>query len=120
MKDKKASGVSRREFACEIAALTAAAAIAPLTVAAQTQKAATPLKPPPEEEGLSAAAKAEAEQNYQAVLQRYGNRLNSEQKKDVHRLLMQQQKSIEAVRSYSLANGDEPSLVLHLELPEVR
>lgn len=117
--DKKSSGISRREFACEIAALTATVAIAPATMA-QTEKAATPLKPPPEEEGLSAAAKAEAEANYQALMQRYGNRLNSDQKHDVHRLLMQQQKSVEALRAFTLANGDEPSLVLHLELPEAR
>jgi hypothetical protein len=32
---------------------------------------------------------------------------------------MQQQKSLETLRAFSLANGDEPSLVLHLD-PEVR
>jgi hypothetical protein len=120
MDDKKRCGISRREFACEVAALTAAAALAPTTIAAQTEKAATPPKPLPQKEGLSTAAKAEAESNYQALLQRYGNRLNSEEKKDVHRLLIQQQKSIESLRGFSLENGDEPSLVLHLELPEVR
>jgi ABC-type sugar transport system ATPase subunit len=91
-----------------------------VTTIAQTEKTARPLKPPPEEENLSAAAKAEAEANYRVLLEKCGARLNTEQKTDVHRLLMQQQKSIEAVRAFKLENRDEPSLVLHLDEPEVR
>lgn len=120
MAGKKNSLLSRREFARDVAVVAAAAAIAPSSVVAQTEKAATPLKPPPEGEGLSSQARAEASMNDRALLQRYGSRLDEAQKRDVHRLLMQQQKSIETLRAFTLVNADEPALVLHLERPEAR
>lgn len=114
--------ISRREFARDAALVAATISIVPTELLAQTAKTANPAKPPipPEEEGLSVAAKAEAEMSYTALLSKYGDRLDSDQRKDAHRLLMQQQKSIEAVRSYRLENHDEPAAVLHLELPEAR
>jgi hypothetical protein len=65
---------------------------------------------------LSPTARIEVEQNYKSLMDRYGNRFSDEQKKDIHRLLVQQQKSLDAVRAFPLANGDEPALVLHLDL----
>ncbi len=110
--------LSRREFA-RAAALTAAAAALPLEVIAQTEKTPTAVKPqqPPAEAGkeLSTAAKAEAQQSYEALIGKYGERFTDEQKKELMRLLEQQQKSIETVRGVFLENGDEPATVLHLE-----
>ncbi len=107
--------LSRREFARE-AVLAAAVAAIPFDMAAQQDKAASPAKPPqaaPAAE-LSPAAKAEAQQSYQAVMQKYGDRFYTEQKNDIARLLEQQQKAIEAVRAFALDNGDEPGTVLKL------
>jgi hypothetical protein len=120
MRSNKKSLLSRREFARDVAVIATVAAIAPSSVVAQTEKSATPLKPLPEEEGLSVQAKAEAEMNNRALLEKYSDRLDDAQKKDVRRLLMQQQKSIETLRGFALVNADEPALVLHLELPEAR
>ncbi len=111
--------LSRREFTCA-AALTAAAAALPLELIAQTEKAATPAKPPaPAEEAgkeLSPAAKAEAQRSYQALLEKYGERFNDEQRQELARLLQQQQKAIETVRASFLDNSDEPATVLHLDV----
>ncbi len=110
--------LSRREFACA-AALTAAAAALRFEVIAQTEKTPTPVKPqqPPAEAGkeLSPAAQAEAQRSYEALIGKYGERFTDEQKKELMRLLEQQQKSIETVRGVFLENGDEPATVLHLE-----
>jgi hypothetical protein len=67
---------------------------------------------------LPPAARAEAQQSYRAVLEKYGDRLNDEQKKDIARLLEQQQRSIESVRAFMLDNDDAPASALRLHGPE--
>ncbi len=120
MSDHEKQGQTRRQFACNVALAAATAAVIPSEALAQTQKAATPVKPPQppqtdDTKDLSAASRAEVERNYQAVMQQYGNRFNDAQKRDIHRLLAQQQKTVDTLRGFPLKNGDEPALVLHLD-----
>ncbi len=105
--------ISRRQFA-RSAALASAAAALPGKVFAQAEKTtATPVKPPAEEgPQLSPAARAEAEQKIQWILQRYGSRLSDAEKPDIRRLVLQGQKSLEDMRAFPLDNGDAPALVL--------
>lgn len=117
----KSSRISRRDFARDVAVVAATAALLPLETLAQTEKVAAPVKPPiATETALSPEAKVEAESNYQAVLRKYGRRLSHEQKAEVHRLLLQQQKSIEMLRRYPIYNGDGTATVLHLVTGEER
>lgn len=122
VKNTESKGISRREFARNAAIAAATVAVVPTQILAQTEKSATPIKPPvaPEEQALSVAAKSEAEATYQFVLKKYGERLDPEQRKDVHRLILQQQKSIETIRAFPLNNGDGPAMVLHVDVSEGR
>ncbi|MGA3213957.1 MAG: hypothetical protein ABSD20_21825 [Terriglobales bacterium] len=107
------SKLSRRDFARGTALAAAVAAVLPTGLLAQsTSTQAKPAENPAPAAGpdLSPAAKAEAQQCYLAVMQKYGDRFNDAQKKDIARLLELQQKAIEAVRSYALENGDGPAV----------
>jgi hypothetical protein len=108
---KQSKQVSRREFAREVAAAAAAAAIYPASALATPEEAAAPPQTPGETTPLTAAAQAEVEAKYRAILRRYGSRLTEDQKKDVHRLLVEGQPSLEKLRAFPLANGDEPATV---------
>jgi hypothetical protein len=122
------SKLSRRDFAKSAALAVTAAVAAPADLLAQSEKPSPvsppqeqPQKPsatPPSAPELSPAARAEAQQCYQALLQKYGTRFTEEQKKDIARLLDQQQKGIEAVRAFALENSDEPSTMLRLYVRE--
>ena len=109
---------TRREFARDAALLAATAAVAPRLLA-QSEKTPAPVKPPqpPEkkEEELSATAKAEVENAYKMLMDRFSGRFTDAQEKDIRRLLTQQQKGIEALRAFPLDNSNEPATVLHLE-----
>jgi hypothetical protein len=115
--------ISRRDFARRAALTAATVAVVPAEVFAESKKAATPAKPvaktpepaagEPAKE-LSAASQAEVENAYKNILDRYGARLSAEQKKDIRRLLAQQQKGIDAIRAFPLDNADEPATVLHV------
>lgn len=108
-------GLSRREFARRAAMATATAAIAPAALLTQEiapKPAASPDKPPQTSTTLSAELQAEGELKYQWVIQNYGSRLSDEQKKDVHRLIMEGQKPLAAFRAFRLDNADQPATVL--------
>ena len=107
--------LSRRDFARGTALAAAVAAVMPTGLLAQSTT--PPGKPaenpvPAAVPELPPSAKAEAQQYYSAVIQKYGDRFNDVQKKDIARLLELQQKSIEAVRAFALENGDGPALTL--------
>ena len=117
MKEKD-TGFSRRAFA-KAAALTTAAALAPLDLVAQEQKPrAGEAKPPetaaqpPEPSKLSEASQAEADLAYQTVIRKYGSRFSDEQKKEVKRLVDAQQQALDKIRAYPVTNGDQPATVL--------
>jgi hypothetical protein len=118
--------VSRREFA-KAAALTTAAALAPIDLLAQQQspKETTQAKPPakpPETEAikLSEVSRAEADFAYQTLMRKYGGRFNEEQKKDIKRLIYAQQEGLDKLRAFAVTNGDQPATVFKLAMPEAK
>jgi hypothetical protein len=103
--------VSRREFARQMALAAAAAAILPASLLPAPAEAAEPPQAAAPAEPLSAEARAEVEEKYQAILRQYGSRLSDEQKKDIHRLLAEGQPGLEKLRAFPLENGNEPATV---------
>jgi hypothetical protein len=112
-KPAAAAGISRRDFArrAALAAATAAAMpaglFAPAAAAlalAQPQQAPAPTK-------LSPEVQAEVEEKYQALLRQYGGRLSAEQKADAHRLLVEGQEGLEALRAFPVENSDPPATI---------
>lgn len=76
--------------------------------------AASPETPPETPSELSPQLKAEGELKYQWVIENYGSRLTDEQKKDIHRLIMESQKPLAAFRAFPLDNADQPATVLKI------
>src|SRR5271157_331816 len=108
--------LSRREFARR-AALAATTVVVVLPAPLLSQEGApkpTPLpdKPPQTATELSPELKAEGELKYQWIIQNYGNRLTAAEKQDVHRLVMEGQKPLAALRAFPLDNADQPATVL--------
>lgn len=112
-REESSGTISRREFARGAALAAVTVAALPAGVLAQQEK--TPPKPePPQAPVLAPRAQAEAERTLQAVLAKYGEHLSEEQKADLRRLVLQQQKSLETLRAFPLDNSDQPATVLHL------
>ena len=111
---KGRQGISRRDFARVAATAAAAGALAPAA-------AASAIKPSEEQAAqgpqLTGASRDEAEARYAELIRRWGSRLSAEQKTDVHRLVMAQQKTLETVRGFALTNANEPALILHPRIP---
>ena len=113
------SGLSRREFAQRAAFAAAGIAVAPGSSMqgppTEPHSPSGPAQQTPSDTALSPAAEAEVESKIQAILQRYGSRLNETQKTDIRRLVKEGQKPLEILRAYTLENSDAPALVLRLE-----
>ncbi len=109
---RQSEEVSRRDFARQVALAAATAAIVPASFLPAPGNAT---EPPPQSDTasktLSPEARAEVEEKYQAILREYGSRLNQEQKKDIHRLLIEGQPALEKLRAYPLENSNEPATV---------
>jgi hypothetical protein len=69
-------------------------------------------QPPHPATPLSPELQAEGELKYQWIIQTYGKRLDEEQKRDLHRLVMEGQKPLAAFRAFPLENGNMPATVL--------
>lgn len=113
-------GVSRREFA-KAAALTTVAALTPIDLLAQQEKAAPttgakPAEKPPETSKLPATSQGEADLAYETLMRKYGSRFSEEQKRDIKRLIEAQQGGLDKLRAYPVTNADQPALVLKLEV----
>jgi len=120
--EKDEIGVSRREFA-KTAVLTTAAVLVPAELIAEQQEKPAPVtaeKPAtPEPPKLSESSRAEADLAYQTLMRKYGSRFTDEQKKDIKRLVDQQQAGLDKVRAFVVTNSDQPGTVLKLYVPEV-
>lgn len=107
--------VSRREFARRAAFAATTAVVLPASLLAQESapkaKPSTDQSPPPAT-ALSPELQAEGKLKYQWIIQTYGKRLNEEQRKDLHRLVMEGQKPLAAFRAFPLENGNMPATVL--------
>jgi len=104
------TGVSRREFARR-AALLAVAVAAPKPLSARSR-----VNTDQAQAASSDAPKmnAESEAQYQAIVAKYGSKLNEDQKTDIKRLLAGGQKSIETLRAFPLDNSDEPANIFRV------
>jgi hypothetical protein len=115
-------GISRREFA-KAAAIGTAVAMVPTELLTQDQKPApeaakTETAPAPVK--LSAESQAEADLAYESVMRKYGNRFSEDQKKEIRRLVNQQQSGLDKLRAFKVTNSDEPATVFEPLVPEER
>jgi hypothetical protein len=110
--------LGRRQFALGAAAAATTALISkgnalPTGLLAQT--AVTGESSSPEEKiraamaKLSAKAQAEVEMKLASIFRKYGDRLNDEQKVDIHRIMAESQEGLEKMRGFKLENGDQPA-----------
>jgi len=102
--------ISRREFARRAAFGAAGTSLLPLPEllpAAEPAAQASPSAPK-----LSPQSQAEAESRYQSILAQYPDRFSEEQKADLRRLSLALQPSLDRLRSFTIANGDQPALYL--------
>jgi hypothetical protein len=120
MKEKSPT-FSRRDFA-KAAALTTAGVLVPIDLRAQQQKpapeAAKESTPPAQK--LSSKSQAEADLAYETLMKKYGSRFTDEQKRDIKRLVNQQQSGLDKLRAFAVSNSDEPSTVFLPLIPEER
>lgn len=119
-------GLSRRDFARRAALAAAGVAVLPrdlMALAVETKPDSNAAAPKlssgaPPEPKLSDASRAEAEARIDAILRKRGDRLSEAQKAEVRRIVLQGQKSLDTLRTFPLANSDEPATVLHLQVHE--
>jgi len=124
---KDAKKLTRRDFAraAAAAAATATAALAPGAEALTRDGAGatgTRVLNPAAPDDAASARQAEIDARAADVLRSSGDRLSSEQKTEVRRLVGELQKTLDKLRSYPLGNGDQPATVLRVvpDLTEVR
>jgi hypothetical protein len=81
--------------------------------------AASPDKPPQSKAVVSPELQQEGELKFQWIMQRYGDRLSAAEKQDIHRLVMEGQKPLAALRAFPVDNADMPALVLKFTDAEI-
>jgi hypothetical protein len=67
---------------------------------------------PADEQKLSPQSLAEAESRYQAILAQYPDRFSEAPKADIKHVCLVTQQSLDRLRAYTVANGDQPALYL--------
>jgi hypothetical protein len=58
---------------------------------------------------LTPAAQAEVEMKVASIFRKYGDKLSSEQKADIRRIMAESQEGLEKMRTFTLNNGDQPA-----------
>jgi len=108
-KSTPTSPITRRSFAVGAAAAAAAALLPGSEALAQN---ATPAQSQADAMAkLSPDARAEVEMKVSEIFRKYGSRLNEEQKADIRKVMADAQEGLEKMRSFALANGDQPASV---------
>lgn len=104
---------SRREFARRVA-ITSAATLVPANVLATPPATVPPSAGQfaPNAPKLPLASQTEADARTQSILAQYGSRLSDAQKSEIARLSNNQQRQLDTIRAYAVANGDDPALYL--------
>lgn len=110
--------ISRRGFSVRLAGILAVASGPGHLLDAQESAAkpsASATSPPPvAEEGLSQNEQQEVESRYQNVIRVWGDRLSSEQRERVRRVLVANSRMMQPMRAFQLQNGDPPAEVLRV------
>jgi hypothetical protein len=115
--------LSRREFARRAALAATTAAMAPSVLLSQetaSKPAPAANAAPQSSPALSPELQAEGELKYQWIIKNYGTRLTDAEKKDVYRLVMEDQKPLAAFRAFPLDNADQPATVLKFTDAEIQ
>jgi hypothetical protein len=104
--------ITRRKFALGAAATATAALLPAREVLAQAAPQPSPAQSPADPMSkLSPAARAEVEMKANDIFRKYGSRLSEDQKADIRRILAENQDGLEKMRSFALANSDQPAIV---------
>lgn len=103
--------VSRREFARR-AALGTAAAITTVPLSPLVTRHSPLSDQSPDPAKLSPQSQAEADARFQSILAQYPDRFSDAQKADLKRLCFVAQQPLDALRSWPVANSDQPALYL--------
>ena len=110
--------ISRRDFSARLAGILAVAGGPGHLLDAQESAAkpatSTASSSPALEEGLSQSEQAEVESRYQNVIRRWGDRLSTEQRELVRRVLVANVRMMQPMRVFQLENGDPPAEVLRI------
>ncbi len=109
--------ISRRDFA-KAAALTTAAVLVPSEILSQQKAEAAKTDKPPETPKLSAESQGEADLAYETLMRKYGSRFSEEQKREIKRLVVAQQQSLDKLRAFKVGNSNEPATVFKPFLTE--
>jgi hypothetical protein len=113
MPKSKLTPVSRRTFA--LGAATLATAVLLPGREARAQSAAPSQSEAEAMKKLSPGARAEVEMKVSEIFRKYGSRLSEEQKADIRKVMAETQDGLEKMRSFVLANSDQPATVLQLD-----
>src|SRR5262245_17489043 len=100
--------ITRRSFAVGAAA---AATVALLPGGARAKGEAMAQAQSDAMTKLSPDARAEVEAKLKEIFRKYGNRLSDAQKADIRKVMAENQDGLERMRSFVLANGDQPASV---------
>jgi len=111
--------ISRRDFSIRLAGIAGIAAAADGGNLLEAQESGvknrvSATSSPTLEEGLSPTDQAEVESRYQNVIRVWGDRLSSEQRERVRRVLVKNARMMQPMRAFQLENGDPPGEVLHM------
>jgi len=102
---------SRREFARRVA-VASAATLVPASVLATPSAVQPVLQQPANLPKLSPESQGEADARVLSALAQYGSRLSDQQKTELARLSLSQQRQLDRLRAYKVENGDDPALYL--------
>ena len=111
------SSITRRSFAKTAAAAATVAFISPAEAIIHSEQTgadtAVSHKAQAALAKLSQPSREEVVMKVNAILRKYGNRLNDEQRADILRILAEGQPSLEKMRAFALENGDQPATIFH-------
>lgn len=107
MKQSKRN-LSRREFARNLALVTATAAAMPAGSALGEERTTSPAAGSTQQAAGSSLT-PEGEAQYQIILSKYGSRLSEEQKADVKRLVGAAVQTGKTMETFKLENWNEPA-----------
>jgi len=110
--DEGKVSITRRNFAVGAAA-AATAVLLPAGETWATSQAPAQSQSDPMAK-LSPGARAEMEAKVKEIFRKHGDHLSDEQKKDIRKVMAETQDGLEKMRSFALANGDQPATVFEL------
>jgi hypothetical protein len=110
--------ISRRDFSFRLAGILVVAGhpahLGDAQESAAKPSTSTMSSSPNSAEGLSQTEQKEMESRYQNVIRIWGERLSSEQRERVHRVLVANTRMMQPIRAFQLENGDPPAQVVRV------